>query len=142
MEDDAGSPVMFKIMREEIMHLFVKLNGHQASKTLWATGTQEAIRSAVALPIIFLFVLAIASRTAPARGLRPIIAVQQPADVANQNARLHAAEQSQQALKFVAPDLMNIETQLLSGRRSTVAPGVASAAPSGGNPATRVWETL
>jgi hypothetical protein len=111
--------------------LLANLNGSLGAKI--PTEKCGAIGRAIALFTVVLCAFGIASQNAAARGLRPLIYKPQDANVREMTARLQAAKASSQALKFEAPDLMNLEAQLnAKGRRTTAAPNTGAVAS--GNP--------
>jgi hypothetical protein len=101
--------------------LLSNLNGSLGAKI--STEKFDVNRSAIALGTVALCVLGIISESAVARGLRPLKDRPQDADVREMKARIEAAEASGQALKFEAPNLMNLEAQLnAKGHRTTGGP--------------------
>jgi hypothetical protein len=134
-----------------------KLNGSRGGKI--PTKTYSGIRRVMTLAVVTLCALGIVSQMAGARGLRPV-KIKRQKDEQEMAARMRDAEQKQQALKFQAPNLENIENQLfgaihkkpaaqtanISAARtvkiSTAQTVNAAAAPVGGNQVTGVWETL
>jgi hypothetical protein len=80
-----------------------------------------AFGRAIALSAVALCALGIVSQNAAARGLRPLIYKRQDAHLRELRARLQAAEESHQALKFQAPELMNLEAELNAKGHKTAA---------------------
>ena len=136
-----------------------KLIGSRGGKI--STETCSVICRAITLSAVILCALGIVSQTALARGLRPLIYKPHDADKKAMDGRLRDADDKQEALKFEAPDLMNIEAEFFAavhGKKAAAptantaaAPTAnttatltanAAAAPSGGNQVTGVWETL
>lgn len=106
---------------------YFELKGSRGAKI--RTARCGANRRAIALPMVALCVLGMMAQVASARDLRPLI--DRPDDAARAAiiARLGEAEEKQQALKFDASDLFNMEAKIFGAGRPPVA-----AEPNRGTP--------